>query len=170
MAVTTGSPRRKRRGVSSPRARGLSPLWARGLNLPWQVSPRCSRLHPGSQNTFKKTRNSIHLEKLVFVLSILNCPQGEDVRWAGTGAACRSCVLVGNEVTSLGAPALGVGRSLKVKNLVSTRHWSGAVAGSRQVLCPPPAGDVLTFVLSGGNYIDGKQREGHYTQDTTQQH
>lgn len=41
----------------------------------------------------------------------------------------------------------------------------GLEVGSHQVLCHSPAGDVLTFVLSGGNYTDRKQREGHYSTD-----
>lgn len=48
----------------------------------------------GLTKYFKKRHETAYIRKqLVFVLSILNCPQGEDVRWAVTGAARRSRVL-----------------------------------------------------------------------------
>lgn len=60
-------------------------------------------------------------------------------------------------MTSRGDLALHFSRSLKVKSFVSKRHLSGTVC-SLQVLFHSPYGNVLTFVLSGGNSIDRKQK------------
>lgn len=89
-----GEPEKKKEGSQLPTGEGALASLGSGSESALAGVAQVRQAPPGLTKHFKMTRNSIHPKQLVFVLSILNCPQGEDVRRAGTGAACRSCVLV----------------------------------------------------------------------------
>lgn len=83
-----GSPRRNVEESHLPTG-GLGGSHLSGLGVCTCLGRRCPRAAGSTRahkNTLKKkTRNSTeHPKKLVFVLSILHCPQGEDVRSAVT--------------------------------------------------------------------------------------
>lgn len=89
-----GEPEEKKEGSQLPTGEGALASRGSGSESALAGVAQVRQVPAGLTKYFKKTQNSTHPKQLVFVLSILNCSQGEDVRWAVTGAACRSCVLV----------------------------------------------------------------------------
>lgn len=73
-------------------------------------------------------------------------------------------MLFQREMVTPGKPAAPLRKSA-CQESVSERHLAGTVC-SLHAPSHSPQSNVLPVVLSGGNQIDRKQREDHYTADS----